>query len=146
MNSKCLKKYLQSFYLQSIYWYVDWWIKLDIFMCHAWNTILDINFVKLCFLHNIFIGCISWQKCCNFNYLFPCILWDLIVMGLVLSWWKLLKTIEFMTSSPLAWDCRTREKLCEEHMRKLNSQDVSRVTRALANLWVTKETLWMLGF
>ena len=31
------------------------------------------------------------KKCCNFINLFTCILWDLIVMGLVLSWWRLLK-------------------------------------------------------
>ena len=28
------------------------------------------------------------KKCCNFINLFPSILWDLIVIGLVLSWWK----------------------------------------------------------
>ena len=26
------------------------------------------------------------KKCCNYINLFPCILWDSIVMGLVLSW------------------------------------------------------------
>ena len=29
------------------------------------------------------------KKCCNCFYLVPCILWDFIVLGLVLSWWRL---------------------------------------------------------
>ena len=33
------------------------------------------------------------KKCCNFINLFPFILWDLIVMGLVLSWSRFLKTV-----------------------------------------------------
>ena len=32
------------------------------------------------------------KKCCNCINLFPCILWDLFVKSLVLSWWRLLKT------------------------------------------------------
>ena len=34
------------------------------------------------------------KKCCNFFNLFPCILWDLIVMSLVLSGQNLIKTVE----------------------------------------------------
>ena len=45
------------------------------------------------------------KKCSNFIKLFPCILWDLIVMGLILSWWRLLKTVKIRnllaTESPV---------------------------------------------
>ena len=34
------------------------------------------------------------KKCCKFFNLFPCILWDLIVMSLVLSGENLIKTVE----------------------------------------------------
>ena len=34
------------------------------------------------------------KKCCNFINLFSCILWDLIVMGLLLSGENLIKTVE----------------------------------------------------
>ena len=34
------------------------------------------------------------KKCCNFINLFPCILWDLIVMSLILSGENLIKTVE----------------------------------------------------
>ena len=33
------------------------------------------------------------KKCCNCINLFPCILWDLFIMSLVLSWWRLLKKL-----------------------------------------------------
>ena len=29
------------------------------------------------------------KECCNCNKLFPCILWNCIVLGLVLSWWRI---------------------------------------------------------
>jgi len=34
------------------------------------------------------------KKCCDFINSFPCILWDLIVMSLVLSGKDLIKTVE----------------------------------------------------
>ena len=37
------------------------------------------------------------KKCCNCINLFSCILWDLIVIGLVLSWWRLLETVDLAT-------------------------------------------------
>ena len=39
------------------------------------------------------------KKCCNCINLCPCILWDLFVMGLVLSWWRLLKKLISWLSS-----------------------------------------------
>ena len=29
------------------------------------------------------------KNCCNYFNLFPCILWNFIVWGLVLSWWRI---------------------------------------------------------
>ena len=46
-------------------------------------------------------------------------------MGLVLSGEDLLKTLEFMTSSQLAWDCKTRKRLCEENMLKFKCPCIS---------------------
>ena len=73
------------------------------------------------------------KKYCNFINLFPYILWELIVMGLVLSWWRLLKNLISRHGSWLAQDYNTREKPCEEHMRKFNNQYVLQVTHDLAN-------------
>ena len=33
------------------------------------------------------------KKCYNCINLFPCILWDFTILGLVLSWWRLLKKL-----------------------------------------------------
>ena len=33
------------------------------------------------------------KKCWNFIYLFPCILWDFTILGLVLSWWRIKPTM-----------------------------------------------------
>ena len=41
------------------------------------------------------------KKCCNCFNLFPCILWDFIVLGLILSWWRLklnLRSVHFASS------------------------------------------------
>ena len=45
------------------------------------------------FSHNIYIGLFHDKKCCNCINLFPCILWDFIILGLVLSRWRLLKKL-----------------------------------------------------
>ena len=53
------------------------------------------------------------KKCCNCINLFPCILWDLFVMGLVLSWWRLLKKLISWLSSlvvqpmKVTWEAHT---------------------------------------
>ena len=90
-----------------------------------------IIFVKLCFLHNIYVCFISWQKCFNFINLFSCILWDLIIMGLVLSSKDLLKTLEFTTNSSY----NTREGHMRSTCRKLKSQCISWVAHDLAKSW-----------
>ena len=73
--------------------------------------------------------------CCNFINLFPCILWDLIIMALVLSWWRLFKIVEFATSSQLAWDYSTHEGRLWSTFWKLKNllcQCILRVTHDLA--------------
>ena len=69
--------------------------------CNYWNNARDIwqliikgnyakAFVKLWFTTIFYVGFIPWQKkCCNCFNLFPCILWDFIVLGLVSNWWRL---------------------------------------------------------
>jgi len=56
------------------------------------------------------------KKCCNFINLFTWILWDLIAMGLVLSWWRLLKIVDLATWLATGLGLSTRERPCEEHM------------------------------
>ena len=71
-----------------------------------------IKHVKLWFTTMFYVGFIPWKTCCNCSNFVPCILWDFIVLGLVLSWWRL----------KLKWRIiGFREKLngeraCEEHM------------------------------
>ena len=56
----------------------------------------------------------KYYNCIN---LFPCILWDLIVIDLVLSDEDLLKIVDLATSSGL----NTHKGPCEEHMWKFKS-------------------------
>ena len=56
------------------------------------------------------------RKCCNYINLFLCILWDLFVMGLVLIWQRLLKTVDFVTCLLLTRKWSTCERSCERHM------------------------------
>ena len=46
------------------------------------------------------------KKCCNCINFVPCILWDFIVLGLVLSWWRLEKFVRRVLA----------KRTCEEHM------------------------------
>ena len=57
------------------------------------------------------------KKCGNCSSLFPCILWDLIVMDLVLSGEDLLKIVDLATGSGLS----THKRPCEGHMWKFKS-------------------------
>ena len=45
------------------------------------------------FSHKFVLTLFYDKKCCNYINLFPCILWDLFIMSLVLSWWRLLKKL-----------------------------------------------------
>ena len=42
------------------------------------------------------------KKCCNCIKLFPCILWDFIVLSLVLSWWRIKHAMKISAISWLA--------------------------------------------
>ena len=102
--------------------------------------VFDITFILVLF-HD--------KKCCNFINLFPCILWDLIVMSLVLSWWRLLKTVKFATCSRLTHEWTTRERSREKHMLEFE-QSFAKLYFAshshLANSWVTCKTLCLNNF
>ena len=59
------------------------------------------------------------KKCCNFFNLFPCILWDFIVLGLVLSWWRIKlnwRSVHFTTISREVREKVSHKKACENHM------------------------------
>lgn len=75
------------------------------------------------------------EKCSNCINLFSCILCDLIVMCLVLSWWKLIKIVDLATCLMTGSRLSTCERSCKEHMWKLKSQNISRVTVT----WLTRE-------
>ena len=45
------------------------------------------------FSHKFVLVLFYDKKCCNYINLFPYILWDLFIMSLVLSWWRLLKKL-----------------------------------------------------
>ena len=53
----------------------------------------QINLLSYGFSHNIYVDLFHNKKCCNCINLFPCILWDFILLALVLSWWRLLKKL-----------------------------------------------------
>ena len=67
------------------------------------------------------------KKCCNFFNFVPCILWDLIVLGLVLSWLRIEHEIKISTVSRLAHEKFSRRVTRKKgHVRstrwKLKSQ------------------------
>ena len=97
------------------------WLKLVIDKKMGWGERL--NVLSYDFSYNIYVDFIPKQKVCNCINVFPCILWDFIVLGLVLSWWrsdqdswrshekhmpKAKESVSFAT-----WP--TREMTCEMH-------------------------------
>ena len=54
------------------------------------------------------------KKCCNFINLFPCILRELIVMGLVLSWWRIKYAMKISAVLPLAHKKFASKGSCEK--------------------------------
>ena len=68
------------------------------------------------------------KKCCNFINLFPCILWALIAIGLVLSWWRLLKKMISRLGSRVVQPMKGHVRsICQ----KLKSQCISWVISRL---------------
>ena len=96
------------------------------------------------FSHKIYVGFIPWQKkYCNCIILFLCILWDLIAMGLVLSWWRLLKKLisrlgsRVVQLAKFTWGAHAGSW-------RVKCQTVFRESlHYLANSWVTCETLYL---
>ena len=65
------------------------WRKRGGWRCKWWSLVKGFRFVKLWFTTMFLLGLFHEKKCCNcFNFV-PCTLWDFIVLGLVLSWWRL---------------------------------------------------------
>ena len=93
-------------------------VTISPFQCttlNTWLTNLQSCDLQLCFMLALFHD----KKCYNcFNFI-PCILWDFIVLGLVLSWWKL-KLNWRQCISQLAREKFVRrvpmKRACEEHM------------------------------
>ena len=48
-----------------------------------------INHCKVVIYNYVLCYLFHDKKCCNCINLFPCILWDFIVLDLVLSWWRI---------------------------------------------------------
>ena len=54
------------------------------------------------------------KKYCNCINLFPCILWDFTVLGLVLSWWRIKYAMKISAVSPLACKKFANKGSCEK--------------------------------
>ena len=54
------------------------------------------------------------KKYCNCIKLFPCILWDSIVLGLVLSWWRIEHEMKISAVSRLARKQFTSKVFCKK--------------------------------
>ena len=80
------------------------------------SRIATSKLLSYCFSHNIMLTLFHDKKCCNSINLFLCILWDFFIMGLVLSWWRLIITIDLTTCSQLTHEWTTREMSHEKHM------------------------------
>ena len=87
-------------------------VTISHFQCttlNTWLTNLQSCDLQLCFMLALFHD----KKCCNCFNLFSCILWDFIVLGLVLSWWRLKlnwRSVYFATSSREVRENDSREK------------------------------------
>ena len=89
------------------------------------------------------------KKCSNCINLFPCILWDLFVLGLALSWWRLLKTVKFATCLRLTREWTTRKRSHEKHMLKVEESSVKLYFVSYFATWLTREwpvklSAWMI--
>ena len=62
------------------------------------------------------------KKCCICNKLFPCILWDFIVLGLVLSWWRIKHAIKINEISRLARKKFVSKGSCEKTMWEVHAR------------------------
>ena len=105
------------------YFFAIWvtkWELLSILQIEACFKIVIYNYV-LCWL--LFYD----KKCCNYFNVISCILWDFIILGLVLSWWRIEHVLEkqkdFMRRSREACEKLTRETaMWEAHDWKLRSR------------------------
>ena len=96
--------------------------------------------LQLCFMLALFRD----KKCCNcFNFV-SCILWDFIVLGLVLGWWRIEHELKNKWISRKARGKLTREKV-------MSAWRILRVSRGLALLarhsrnWQPNTTLQFLA-
>ena len=103
----------------------------------------------LCFMLVLFHN----KKCYNCNKLFLCILWNFIILGLVLSWWKIKHAMKISAISRLARkkleSKGTRKPTWEAHAGswKVKCQAVFReyfIRKAIS--WGTHETLCLEDF
>ena len=89
------------------------------------------------------------KKCCNCINLFPCILWDLFVSGLALSWWRLLKTVKFATCLRLTYEWTTHKRSHKKHMLEVEEWSAklyfaSYFATWLTRKWPAKLSVWMI--
>ena len=70
------------------------------------------------------------KKCCNCINLFPCILWDLFIMSLVLSWWRLLKKLISQLGSQVV---QLAKVIREAHAESWRVNEFHDSSRNLAN-------------
>ena len=74
------------------------------------NLIIVSCDLQLCFMLALFHD----KKYCNCNKLFPCILWNFIILDLVLSWWKIKHAMKIIAISRLACKKLASKRTCEK--------------------------------
>ena len=98
----------------------------------------------LCWLYSM------TKKCCNCINFVPCILWNFIVLGLVLSWWRIkhamkINAILWLTRKKLA-SKGSRKKAMKKHMLEAE-ESITRLYFARQDiLRGTRETLCLEDF
>ena len=101
-----------------------------------------------------YVGLLQYKRCCNcFNFV-SCILWDLIVLDLVLSWWRIKLAMKISAISRLSrenlMNRGSREKATwEAHVGswRIKCQDVFReYFSRKAISWGIYETLFLEDF
>ena len=74
-----------------------------------------------------------YKKCCNCFNFSPCILWDFIVLGIVLSWWRiehvLDEQVDFMSVSREAYLRKSRMRSTCWKLKSRARLSVSQVSR-----------------
>ena len=118
---------------KTLFWWLEFFVVVIVFEseknCIATLCIFSLIIVKSLKLHGrrckvviynyvFMLALFHDKKCCNCFNLVPCILWDFIVLGLVLSWWRIKLKWRISGFHKKLARSKPAKEPCEEHMTR----------------------------